>query len=889
MANKKRIATSVAAVATAAALLLGGTFAWQSISQTALNEASDVINPGGRLHDDFNGTNKDVYVENFADEEIFARVRLEEYFEIVMNKGTDAETKEYIVGYEETDAEGNFVLDDEGNPKKHYEIFTDYTSDGEFGAANVKNDEGETTYSWWNWTTGGETQYLPTFNLNKDSLAADINGTYAGSDGNPDTEEDKYTDYVDYLNGYDINDPVEGDEIYDADTNDVDEGKDAVEGTNIKTIAGESHAITATESATLMSMQEWIDAGSNEGPYWVYDTDGWVYWAQPIPGRNEDGSTNATGLLLDGIELNQAMDDSWYYAINVVAQFITADDLGKTDGTGFYDTEKGTVPSAAALELLKAIGVETEGATMVNDAAALQDALDKGEDVTIGEVTATEVNAEREEELGATYNILWHEGGTVNGGELTLGNAYFGLFINNEDGWPEADDGANTATINGTSITASGTNAAVYTQAIHAPVELNNVTIDTGSVGVWADLGGNTVTLNDCDIISQGSNTEKDWLNSAVAAVGNGEVVINSGTYTGENAVYVYSTGGTIEINGGEFYGELHEDAGELTIKGGTFDHDPTAFVDTENYTVTGNDDGTWTVSEKVRGLYVLYLKDSEGSSYSPDPLRGTDGLVSMVYQDAGSAIAVEAKYYGNADLSLPEGVTIGLAAYGLAEDGWEESPNVSAETVYTAENNPYTFNAETGVLSDDGTAIATINNGTKTITINKVVDNLIVDVYLLKDGERIASTGNSSDVEKLFNSKYFVVSAGQEAEVPAFGYIEVWKTTYNYSTEAGAWVSDYNADSKDADFKLSYAEGSETFVATDGAYHWVRVYDENGNVIPADQITVTETTEEQGSLVKTPDENFTTPTYQIVVWGWNAGITIEYNGETYIFSLDMT
>ena len=76
MANKKKIATSVAAVAMAATMLLGGTFAWQSISQTALNEASDIVNPGGRLHDDFDGTNKDVYVENFADDPIYARVRL---------------------------------------------------------------------------------------------------------------------------------------------------------------------------------------------------------------------------------------------------------------------------------------------------------------------------------------------------------------------------------------------------------------------------------------------------------------------------------------------------------------------------------------------------------------------------------------------------------------------------------------------------------------------------------------------------------------------------------------------------------------------------------------------------------------------------------------------
>ena len=39
---------------------------------------------------------------------------------------------------------------------------------------------------------------------------------------------------------------------------------------------------------------------------------------------------------------------------------------------------------------------------------------------------------------------------------------------------------------------------------------------------------------------------------------------------------------------------------GTLTVTGGTFVQDPSAFVDTETYTVTDNEDGTWTVSAKV-------------------------------------------------------------------------------------------------------------------------------------------------------------------------------------------------------------------------------------------------------------------------------------------------
>ena len=62
--QKRKVISAVTAVVVSAAILLTGTFAWQSISQVALNERTGEVNPGGRLHDDFDGTNKDVYVEN---------------------------------------------------------------------------------------------------------------------------------------------------------------------------------------------------------------------------------------------------------------------------------------------------------------------------------------------------------------------------------------------------------------------------------------------------------------------------------------------------------------------------------------------------------------------------------------------------------------------------------------------------------------------------------------------------------------------------------------------------------------------------------------------------------------------------------------------------------
>lgn len=83
MSKQKKAVSAVVAAVLTVAVVLTGTFAWQSISQRARNEADGFANPGGRLHDDFNGENKDVYVENFTDpvdgSPIFARVRLCEY------------------------------------------------------------------------------------------------------------------------------------------------------------------------------------------------------------------------------------------------------------------------------------------------------------------------------------------------------------------------------------------------------------------------------------------------------------------------------------------------------------------------------------------------------------------------------------------------------------------------------------------------------------------------------------------------------------------------------------------------------------------------------------------------------------------------------------------
>ena len=365
MSKRKKVVASAAALAMVVVLALTGTFAWQSISQTAKNEKAATINPGGRLHDDFNGVDKRVYVENFTDPAtgtpIFARIRLDEYMEIgegAILKATDADQTAYA----------NRIVD----------VVNDRTADGKNDRDKVeswrtrlpgdKTEANNPFLKYWDWSFGGDTIYMPTFDKDKDSLDADINGTWTYTDA---AGWKPYGDYVNWAEN-----PVkEAPAYYDADTNDVanEHAKgtetgagtgDWSEGENKWKTKTETHNTAATLDAKVITMADWKaiqDPDNKVGNFWVWDADGWAYWANPIkPGE-------ATGMFLNGIQLKDEMSDSWYYGINVVAQFATEDDLGWKDATdaqgtgatGFYDTTNNSkAPSKDAEKLLRAIGAK---------------------------------------------------------------------------------------------------------------------------------------------------------------------------------------------------------------------------------------------------------------------------------------------------------------------------------------------------------------------------------------------------------------------------------------------------------------------------------------------------------------------------------------------------
>ena len=417
--RKKQVSAVVAAVLVVV-IALTGTYAWRSISQTALNEAASGGNPGGRLHDDFNGSNKDIYVENFGDIPIFARIQLREY----METGKDAG-----INKDDPNRDATPVL--AGTDINDISAWTVHTPGDSHASFHSE---------YWKWTLGGETVFMPTFNKNKDSLAADINGTFAGPDGDPTTDNDRYGDYVNYTLG----EQKTGSAVYDADADEEDKGEAAVEGVDIET-REETHAAKATQNATVLSMAEWKAQGAPRGKYWVYDTDGWAYWAEAIqPGE-------ATGMLLDGIELQKNLTD-WYYAIKVTAQFATADDLGsKTDSDGFF--QEGMTDDA----LLLLSGISGNPAVTVRADG----------DAKIGKTVQFHAVVGAFGEEAADQSVTWAVSGSTSADTVIDTN---GLLTVGAD---ETIDGTLT-------ITATATGGAPYTGQIGTmQVKVGQMTLDT--------------------------------------------------------------------------------------------------------------------------------------------------------------------------------------------------------------------------------------------------------------------------------------------------------------------------------------------------------------------------------------------------------------------------
>ena len=175
----------------------------------------------------------------------------------------------------------------------------------------------------------------------------------------------------------------------------------------------------------------------------------------------------------------------------------------------------------------------------------------------------------------------------------------------------------------GKGLSNMGYTASAITYSIQGNISIANGTIISAwGAGIYIDEVN--ATLSNLNVTSNtvGVQTSQEY-SSAIRLTSEASAIINSGTYTGNNAIAISNSGGNVVINGGTFIGNLffstgtnsgvsksitiydgtfngnfvNFDKGNVTIYGGTFTSDPTNYV-ASGYQVINNGNGTYTVTQ---------------------------------------------------------------------------------------------------------------------------------------------------------------------------------------------------------------------------------------------------------------------------------------------------
>ena len=293
--------------------------------------------------------------------------------------------------------------------------------------------------------------------------------------------------------------------------------------------------------------------------------------------------------------------------------------------------------SGAAIDADKALGTITvtiKAATVVTTFAELQEAVNNGNIVLASDVSVDTPYLVIQKDVSIDFN-----GNTLRGSIISTGNtgdSPNNLVLrdtNNNGGYSiyseiyEIENGNGQAA----AIIANQTNITIesgkYTNN-NAVILCAQLTSDPNDVGVMINGGtfdgrdGASVIVNVYGnvIVNNGEfNAYHDGerfgacvhLEPGITYIPS-ITTINGGTFNADKSIFyvnvdtdytqkIIVNGGTFNVaEGGSLIEVSSGNASDyLTIIGGTFNVDPTAYVDANAYTVTANGDGTWTVAEK--------------------------------------------------------------------------------------------------------------------------------------------------------------------------------------------------------------------------------------------------------------------------------------------------
>ena len=291
-------------------------------------------------------------------------------------------------------------------------------------------------------------------------------------------------------------------------------------------------------------------------------------------GATEGGWSNNTPAITVTNHSNVAVNATLGFTANVTGVVGTFTEASGTENDNILNlataegTEVANAPTAtanfgisgAAIDANKALGTIT--VTIAKTGSA-----EGGETATVVTTFA---------ELQAAVN----NGGTVKlGGDITLEDS---LYI--EAASPLLLD------LNGHTIT--GTDKSVYLMSGTCTIRGGSITV-TGESAVLND--GGTLTIDQCTF------------SAGLCALynGSGNTTVKNSTLIRDdsNNSVVFVDKGTVPLEGTvDLTGTILENSGnggKVTVLAGTYNFDPTSYVDTNTYDVTNNGDRTWTVAAK--------------------------------------------------------------------------------------------------------------------------------------------------------------------------------------------------------------------------------------------------------------------------------------------------
>ena len=447
-------------------------------------------------------------------------------------------------------------------------------------------------------------------------------------------------------------------------------------------------------------------------------------------------------------------------------------------GDTYYKTLAGAVTAAKngeTVTLLK--NAEMTETIRITDGKKITLALD-GHDVVIkttgkfflvrnGELTVTGTGMIKEETPYFAPIII--KGGAEKSENYSVVNVEEGVIL---EGWAGVmiDQTSNTtnnygmvlnvngATLKGVKDTDNAEGLGVYVNGVvaDAKVTLNNATLTADGYGMYlagnADttITGGTVsgtttgieiragklTLDNCDVtggsgeVTKNANGNGSTVNNAALAISQHttkkdiDVTINGGTYTGTAAVYQTDVQGTgsenvkVNVNNGKFNGTVvGETANKLSITGGYFTSDPTAYLAASHYVWASDKDGyTYMVKDAAptSADQKITVVDKTDTAVSSD-ITGND-------EDAINGVISKANVDG-----VAEAVTPAKKADIVSKSNTNPGDKDKVEIEVAVKVEAKAADLANGKLTFEASPVATVKvNGTATGTTVPVTNDML-------------------------------------------------------------------------------------------------------------------------------------------------------------------